>query len=59
MSCKLILSSNGTILDTQTHPDYKSSPQIQRIKYEITIKLTRNKTNKNTKLKLKLEKNLT
>ena len=59
MSCKLILSSNGTILDTQIHPDYKSSPQTQRIKYEITIKLTRNKTNKNTKLKLKLEKNLT
>ena len=57
MSCKLILSSNSTTLDSQTQPDYKSSPQIQRIKYEITIKLTWNKTITITKLKLKLKKN--
>ena len=55
MSC----NSNNTTLDTQIQPDYKSNPQMQRIKYEITIKLTRNKTNTNMKLKLKLKKKVT
>lgn len=38
-----VFGSSSTILDSQTQPDYKSSPQIKNIKHEISIKLTQDK----------------
>jgi len=40
-----VLGSSSTILDSQSQPYYKSSPQIKNIKHEISIKFTRNKVN--------------